>query len=81
MKRRKVYTTEFKQEAIRLIEQPRANVQRIANDLRVFEVQNPKDIHQSKDYGILYLKRIIACMLGEKQHRFREGYCFQDMGK
>jgi transposase len=44
MKNRKVYTTEFKQEAVRLIEQPEANVQQIAKDLGVFEVQNPYNL-------------------------------------
>jgi transposase-like protein len=33
MKQRKLYTSEFKQEAVRLIEQPGANVQGIAKDL------------------------------------------------
>ncbi len=33
MKNRKVYTAEFKQEAVRLTEQPGANVQQIAKDL------------------------------------------------
>ena len=44
MKQRKVYTAEFKQEAVRLIEQPGANVQQIAKDLGVFEVQNPHNL-------------------------------------
>jgi transposase len=35
MKNRKIYTAEFKQEALRLIEQPGANVQQIAKDLGV----------------------------------------------
>jgi len=35
MMNRKVYTAEFKQEAVKLIEQPGANVQQIAKDLGV----------------------------------------------
>ena len=83
MKQGKAYTTEFKQEAVKLIAQPGANVnvQQVAKDLGVFEVQNPKDSHQSQDYGDFVPQSDHSLYAWRKAAQNQGGLAFPGHGK